>query len=701
MLQALNHISGILKLRTLILFLILACIAEKGNAQADPEPHFRITNYDSHTINGFAPAGSTIKLYYADSASFTPRTGVPFATVVTDGPPYFVWQYTRGNDHLGDFDGPVVVSMTRPGSAEVIFESSLLGADEVKILNFQPCAETQTIWMFPGAGDVFTWRDERGDIKSHDQLLRDAPPGKYTLEYKNIAGRLYRSEPVLVEEPPRAVSDNITLQCGELFREYEGQYTGTAASFLWENQASGATMTGDRVRLSPGAYNFYVTSPGGCRSDPAIITVRAAPVLARIDVSSNIQVTKTKCTENTGSITGVRVIPAPNQTPNYRWRDTVGNEYPVTDIQGTIDIYNLAAGKYTLEAYTDNNSCPTILLEEEIEVENGITLTLNPEIPQVQPSCGLGNGSITGLSATNATSFEWYKGDDRTTPVSRELELHNASPGFYTLILKNEFGCTHEYSPHFFEIFPAVELLTPPVMKSDTCSLGKGSLTGPVFNTSVTYIWRNEAGEEVGNRNSDLLNVPAGNYTLTASNSKCQNTFPFTIGNTQTNIVPPLMEDILICAPSSVNISFKETAEIYRIYNASGTLLSQSSSKDFRIRVDQPGIYYAALGRGSCESPRTMFSIGFGSSGLQIPTAFSPNGDGINDNWMIKGIEVYTTPEVKLFNRQGMMVFHSFGRSQPFDGKSKGADLPVGVYYYMVRPSIECPPQNGSLTLIR
>jgi gliding motility-associated-like protein len=237
-------------------------------------------------------------------------------------------------------------------------------------------------------------------------------------------------------------------------------------------------------------------------------------------------------------------------------------------------------------------------------------------------------------------------------------------------------------------------------MKSDTCNLGKGSLTGPVFNTSVTYIWRNEAGDEVG-RNSDLINVPAGNYTLTANNSKCQNSFPFTVGNVQKNITPPVMEDILICAASNVNISFKETAEIYRIYNASGTLLVQGSSKDFRVRVDQPGIYYAALGRGSCESARTMFSISFGSSGLQIPTAFSPNGDGVNDNWMIKGIDVYTTPEVKLFNRQGMMVFHSFGRSQPFDGKSKGADLPVGVYYYMVRPSIECPPQNGSLTLIR
>ncbi|HMI01642.1 MAG TPA: gliding motility-associated C-terminal domain-containing protein, partial [Pedobacter sp.] len=484
---------------------------------------------------------------------------------------------------------------------------------------------------------------------------------------------------------------DFTMPCGESFIDYTGQYSGTAASFLWENQADGTTMTTQRVRLSAGMYNFYATSPGGCRSAPATITVQGAPVLARIDTSSK-HVEKTECNRSTGSITGIRVFPENNQTPRYKWTDTAGNEYH------TLDIYGLPAGKYALQAYTDDNSCPTLLIEEEIREKNAVMLDESLYVPS-QTSCGLNNGSITGLS-TNATIFKWYKGLDRTTVISTNLDLTDLAPDFYTIVLENEYGCTDEKTFHIFDDSPAVELRTPPVVKNDTCSLGKGSLTGPRFNTSVTYFWRNEAGDELA-RNSDLINVPAGNYTLFANNDKCENSFPFAIGNTQASITPPVMEDILVCAPSNVNLSFKETAEIYRIYNAGGTLLAQSSSKDFRVRVDQPGTYYAALARGSCESVRTPFSISFGSSGLQIPTAFSPNGDGVNDNWMIKGIDVYTTPEVKLFNRQGMMVFHSFGRSQPFDGKSKGSDLPVGVYYYMVRPSIECPPQNGSLTLIR
>jgi gliding motility-associated-like protein len=691
MLQPLNYISGITTLRMLIVFLMLVYLAEDVKAQSTPEPHFRIINYDNHTINGFAPAGSTIKLYYANPGSFTPNTTIPFKTIVTDPQPYFVWVYTRGNDNLGNFDGPVVVSMTMPGSTEEIFESPVLGADEVNVPNPRSCAETQTIWMFPTAGETFTWRDERGDIKGHDKLLRDVPPGTYTLEYTNIAGRFYRSVPVVVDGPPHTVSDNVTLECGESFRDYTGQYSGNAASFLWENQADGITTTTQKARLSPGTYHFYATSPGGCRSAPAIITVAGSPPLASINTGGK-HVKNADCNVSNGSITGFEVFAANNQTPSYKWKDTRGNEYH------TLDIYNLAPDKYTLEAYTNANPCPTYLTDVEVLEENAITLDVSLYVP-LPTSCGLNNGSITKLS-TNATSVKWYKGDDRTTPVSTTLDLPAAAPDFYTLVLSNQYGCRLEKVFHVVEGTPAIELLSPPVIKNDTCNLGKGSLTGPRFNTSVTYIWRNEAGQEVG-RNNDLLNVPAGNYTLFASNDKCENSFPFTIGNDQKSITPPAMEDIQVCAPSNVNISFKETAGIYRIYNAGGTLLAQSSSKDFRVRVDQPGIYYAALGRGSCESSRTMFSISFGSSGLQIPTAFSPNGDGVNDNWIIKGIDVYTTPEIKLFNRQGMVVFHSFGRSEPFDGKSKGADLPVGVYYYIIRPSIECPAQNGSLTLIR
>lgn len=678
------------------MFLVLTSIAGSVRSQSGTEPHFRIITYDSQTINGHAPAGSIIKLYYADPASFMPNSTVPFKTDIVTGPaPYFVWQYSRATDGLGDFDGPVVVSMTKPGSTEEIFETGELGSDEVFILDPRSCAETQTLTMHPTVNDMFTWRNERGEIIGHDKLLRDRPAGAYTLEYTNIAGRFYRSNPVIVDAPPKTFSGEATVRCGESFADYTGDYSGRAGSFLWIDQADGREVDNrGRVGLPPGKYDFYAISPQGCRSAPATVTISAAQAFARIDINSK-QVKNATCNQSDGSITGIRVFATDDNTLSYIWKGAKGSEYH------TLDIFNLPPDKYTLEAYTTASDCPTVL--RDVEVFDGNDIEFDQSNFFNSPtSCGLDNGSVTNLKS-NATGFRWYnKFVHPEITVSSTLELKNAPPGFYMLELTKGI-CTKEFGPfHISEGSPAIELLTPPIVKDDNCNLSRGSITGARFNTSVTYTWLNEAGELAG-KNADLIDVPAGTYTLLVKSDKCELPSPlkYTIGNTETAIVAPVMEDILVCAASDVNISFKENATIYRIYDESGNLRSQSGAKDFRLRVDQPGIFYAALASGSCESPRTRFSIDFGSSGLQIPNAFSPNGDGINDEWIIKGIDVYTVPEVKLFNRQGEVVFHTRGRSQPFNGKLRGTELPVGVYYYLVRASPECPAENGSLTLIR
>jgi gliding motility-associated-like protein len=81
--------------------------------------------------------------------------------------------------------------------------------------------------------------------------------------------------------------------------------------------------------------------------------------------------------------------------------------------------------------------------------------------------------------------------------------------------------------------------------------------------------------------------------------------------------------------------------------------------------------------------------------------AFSPNGDGVNDVWVLKYIETYPNVTVDVFNRYGEKVFFSQGYSIPFDGNYKGKALPVGTYYYMIDPKNGRKTITGALTLIR
>lgn len=86
---------------------------------------------------------------------------------------------------------------------------------------------------------------------------------------------------------------------------------------------------------------------------------------------------------------------------------------------------------------------------------------------------------------------------------------------------------------------------------------------------------------------------------------------------------------------------------------------------------------------------------------LGIPNAFSPNGDGINDFWVIPSLASYPNCTVQVFNRFGTVVYNSVGYSKPWDGTFNGSNLPVGVYYYIVNPKNGKQPYTGYVTILK
>ena len=85
----------------------------------------------------------------------------------------------------------------------------------------------------------------------------------------------------------------------------------------------------------------------------------------------------------------------------------------------------------------------------------------------------------------------------------------------------------------------------------------------------------------------------------------------------------------------------------------------------------------------------------------RVANAFTPNGDGVNDTWMIRYLEGYEGATVQVYNRYGQEVFRSEGYDRAWDGKLQGKPLPVGTYYYIVNPKNRRPIITGSVTIIR
>ena len=78
-------------------------------------------------------------------------------------------------------------------------------------------------------------------------------------------------------------------------------------------------------------------------------------------------------------------------------------------------------------------------------------------------------------------------------------------------------------------------------------------------------------------------------------------------------------------------------------------------------------------------------SLSISESGLQMPNAFSPNGDGINDVYRAKpGYKSIVEFKAVIFNRWGQKIYEWNDPAGGWDGKHKGKDVPQGTYFVNV-----------------
>jgi len=84
-----------------------------------------------------------------------------------------------------------------------------------------------------------------------------------------------------------------------------------------------------------------------------------------------------------------------------------------------------------------------------------------------------------------------------------------------------------------------------------------------------------------------------------------------------------------------------------------------------------------------------------------ISTVFSPNGDGVNDNWHIEKIHFYPNNEVIVYNIYGNEVFSKKGYTNDWQGTYNGAQLPDGTYFYVVKIDNISSVIKGSLDIIK
>ena len=107
--------------------------------------------------------------------------------------------------------------------------------------------------------------------------------------------------------------------------------------------------------------------------------------------------------------------------------------------------------------------------------------------------------------------------------------------------------------------------------------------------------------------------------------------------------------------------------------------------------------------RNCCTDP--PFSYFLNNVAFAVPNFFSPNGDGVNDTFIVPcllNVADFPNSQLIVFNRWGDEVFKS---SLPYDnnwdGKYNGEDLPVGTYFYVLQFGNGSAPIHGFVVIQR
>ena len=120
---------------------------------------------------------------------------------------------------------------------------------------------------------------------------------------------------------------------------------------------------------------------------------------------------------------------------------------------------------------------------------------------------------------------------------------------------------------------------------------------------------------------------------------------------------------------------------------------------------EEPTTYTLTGSIGSCTDLESQVRINVIDDPINPPKAFTPNGDGTNDVWVIGNMDEFPNAIVEVFNRWGQRVFISIGYNFPWDGTRDGTPLTEGTYYWVIQlnsPNVEVSnTETGYVAIIR
>jgi gliding motility-associated-like protein len=518
-------------------------------------------------------------------------------------------------------------------------------------------------------------------------VFLNLPAGDYTIRVTDINDCSFDTIIHIYQRPELVVQVVIVPVIGL----NPGSITLTASGGTPPYQYSidnGATLqpTGQFNNLPAGIYPVYVVDANGCTFTQNVnLTVNELDVtVTKHDVSCF------------GLADGSFYLATTDGVGPYTltasWLSA-----PQTEPSGLFAYTGQSAGLYDIRIEDSQGW----LFMDTIEIKEPTAIVVTANITNASCSAITKDGAIdiTVTGGTGVYTFTWSNN-------AITEDLINIEAGKYTVAVNDENGCSSAY--YEFEVL-GINVATAYAGENDTiCPGAEYQLIGSV-------------GDSVSWEPAQLLDNPK--ITNPTATITTKTSFIYTVYDNGCVDKDTVVIDTYERIGMDIYDPSGEVDIDTALYLLEGETYTMAATPGFVSYLWDPptylsdptlqavvvapanSLYYTVFGttnKGCIETDRVHVVI---ARPIEIYSGFSPNGDGINDKWVItNGIQYGNRIRVKVFNRWGEPIFESkgYGASQEWDGTRNGRPMPVGAYYYIVDVNDgKSKPYTGTVTILR
>jgi gliding motility-associated-like protein len=461
-----------------------------------------------------------------------------------------------------------------------------------------------------------------------------------------------------------------------------GTFSSSPAGLVFVSTGTGEI---DLASSLIGSYSVTYTTPGPCAGSMTVPVSITPPPTANFSYSS-----PSYCQND------------PNPSPVFSGSSTAGTFTAspaglvfVSATTGQVNLGGSTAGTYTVtNTIAASGGCPSATATATITIDPVPTITVN--------SPAICNGQSATLTASGASSYSWSSGGTTSTET-----VSPTSSTTYTVT-----GTTGGCSNTALSIVTVTNCNVPDANFSGTptvmCQAGCANFTDLSTNTPTSWSWSFPGASPSSSTAQNPTNIcysANGSYdvTLIATNSSGSDTLtisgyitvgaPVTVNITGNLLITSCEETVLTAVPGDGTYSWGPAGTLSGTGGASVTA-KPPATQEYYVTYTSPD--------GCTDSDTTTVAVQDINTYF-LPTGFTPNNDGINDEIHLhgRGIDYFT---LKIFDRIGEKVFESSDLEKGWNGRLHGLPMNDGVFVYTLDITFcngERVKKHGDITLVK